>query len=143
MLYLIKNHQGYLKIGSTSDLKNRLGTYKSHGAEIILIDTCEGTLRLEMRLQTILYHKGLRVFSEWFEDNPIVYKIWEMAKNKKWKPIYYMDAVNINSKNNEGNTPFDIYLYSAVEVRNNYEFKYKCVEPKIYRKHLLHFKHLR
>lgn len=125
MLYLIKNHQGFVKIGYSKDLENRLKAYISHGAEIEVIDTCIGTTGLERRLQAILYHKGLRLFGEWFKNDPIIYRIWEMAKNRRWKPALF----TVNNQT----TAYDFYIYDERDVRENYREggKIKIVKPKI------------
>jgi ribosomal protein S16 len=136
MLYLIKNHQGLVKIGHTINIDNRIKSYINHGAEITLIDTCEGNITLERRLQAILYNKGLHLFSEWFKEDPIVYKIWDMAKNKKWKPVYYIDALNETSKKNNGNSIYDIYIYNPTDIRHN--FMYTCVKPRIKNYYRIH-----
>lgn len=136
MLYFIRNHQNYLKIGHTKNLERRLDNYKSHGSEITLLGTCEGTVSLERRLQTILYHKGLHLYSEWFKDSPIVYKVWNMAVNKRWKPICYLDSKYAGFKNGKL-TPYDIYLYNPQDIKQ--VFQYDCLKPKIYKKHIYHY----
>lgn len=103
MLYFIKNHQGYIKIGHTINLESRLKAYPAHGAVITIIDTCEGSMRLEKRIHKLLTHKGLRVSYEWYTEDKYIHKIWEIVKLKKWKPKFYLKH--------------DLYILSDYDIR--------------------------
>lgn len=122
MLYLIKSRKGDIKIGHvrvSKSLKSRIDSYNSIEPLVELLDSCEGTEYLERRLHNILFFKGLNIHGEWFKNNPIIYKIWEMAKNKKWKPKYlkYVDTnLRKNPSKYSEDTPYDMYLYDFRQV---------------------------
>lgn len=66
MIYFIKGHDKYIKIGFTTDIKNRLSTLQtSSPTKLTVIKLTKGTIRQEKEL-----HKrfsNLRTNGEWFE----------------------------------------------------------------------------
>ncbi len=122
MLYLIKARNGNVKIGHVRDpktLSSRIRQYNEIEPLVELLDSCDGTVELERRLHNILWDRGLAVHGEWFKDNPLIHKIWSMAKSKKWKPRYlkWREGGNYdNAKRSDNDTIYDMYLYDFRDV---------------------------
>lgn len=79
MLYLIKSNNS-LKIGTTTNLKNRLSAYKTHNPDIELLDVCDGDLKEESELHSLLKNYQYKQRKEWFVECEEVYNIWNKFK---------------------------------------------------------------
>ena len=97
MLYLLKSNHS-LKIGTTSNLKSRLSTYKTHNPDIELLDACEGDLKEETEIHSLLKNFQYKKRKEWFVECKEVYSIWNKFKveleKRKEQQLYNENYIN-------------------------------------------------
>ena len=126
-LYLIRTFgrsakKTALKVGYTSDLKNRIDSYKYHNPFSELISTREGSNLDEVRVHTYLNSLGykLDVLNEWFKDVDDVIQLFH-------KPFETMNGVIWKNRDNL----FTINDFKSENIMNKLYEELKLIQNPV------------
>ena len=114
MLYLIENENLY-KIGYTANIKTRMGNYKTHNPECVLINTIEGSSNDEKQLHKLC--EEYRYSKEWFYKNDNILELFNNYKTIEWNNW------------NEIKTTIDEFVNYIKNMIEN--FNTDCWQPKM------------
>lgn len=115
MLYLIEDRD-YLKIGYTSNIEERIKTYKITNVYCKLTDIKEGDKYNEYELHKLC--DNWKVTGEWFHNCPEVLEIWSKYNSNK---IDYRKLKNILKDLSELWNTTNLCINHFIELHNKYE----------------------
>ena len=138
MLYLIRSFgrggKSILKVGYTDDINKRMNQYFYYSPGFELIAIREGDEMLEDMIQIYLKFLGYQYqrngrLNEWFEDDPKIYQIFHIHKEKLERYIW-VNRENILNLN----TSSELSVYKYLKEKYPFEIKsdkFKIVDNKV------------